>query len=72
MATLETDDGRLAFTLQVAGALPHRGLVDDGPVGMNSNLGLLRLRFQSSLFDFVRTLRAELTTTRLPDERLSD
>ncbi len=48
MASLTIDDN-LTFTLEVLAELPHQGFINDGPVGMNSDLGLLRLLFQQTL-----------------------
>ena len=51
MTSIGTEDERLMFTLKVLDRLPRQGFVDDGPVGMNSDLGMLRLRFTQTLGD---------------------
>ena len=52
MANICDDNtGSVSFTLTVLGQVPRQGLIDDGPVGMNSNLGLVRLLFRIALDD---------------------
>jgi hypothetical protein len=52
MANISDDDtGSVSFTLTVLSQAPKQGLIDDGPVGMNSNLGLVKLIFRIALDD---------------------
>jgi hypothetical protein len=51
MASIETFGAQAKFTLQVLEELPHEGFVADRMVGMNSDLGIVRLLFQQTLGD---------------------
>jgi len=46
-----TISSNLEFTLQVLDRVPEQGLVDDGPIGMNSDMGLVQLAFRQTLGD---------------------
>ncbi len=52
MATIYDDnEGNVSFTLSILNQVPKQGLINDGPVGMNSNLGLVRALFRIALDD---------------------
>ena len=53
MASIGTADEKLRFTLNVLSELSRQGFVSDGPVGMNSELGMVRLLFHQTLDDRV-------------------
>ena len=52
MATVYDDNkGNVSFTFSILNQVPKQGLINDGPVGMNSNLGLVRVLFRIALDD---------------------
>jgi hypothetical protein len=51
MAVMIDDDAVVQFTLNILEKLPRAGFVDDGPVGLNSDGGLVKVLFQQTMGD---------------------
>jgi hypothetical protein len=49
MAIIIDDDDVVQFTLYILEELPRKGFVDDGPVGLNSDGGLVKVLFQQKM-----------------------
>jgi hypothetical protein len=51
MAVIIDEDAAVQFTLNILEELPRSGFVDDGPVGLNSDGGLVKVLFQQTMGD---------------------
>jgi len=51
MASISTSTGKSVFILKVISESPRRGMISDGRVDMNSNLGMVRLAFIQTVGD---------------------